>query len=304
MQNHNTKHFRWWLRALVRPGGMRITETIAHRYGSQIGFVYVGGYPKSGTSWISQLVAHYLDLPFIKPFPTLPITFKCLVHHHWTYHPTLDYSIYVVRDGRDVMTSLYFTVMMGYLRSKKTVSELSMISVKPLVANFGKFYEVNRRLHYLFGKDFDPWDTERYLPTFIEAEMKKPFRWAVKQSWPTYVGSWREKGQQTTFVKYEDMLQDPVDTLSKALAHHLETEIDREQVKYTVQRYSFKKQTGRKQGTEDRSSFFRKGIHGDWANHFTTEAAKVFDHYAGELLIELGYEQDRQWIENCRQDEN
>lgn len=41
---------------------------------------------------------------------------------------------------------------------------------------------------------------------------------------------------------------------------------------------------------------FRKGVAGDWRNHLTTvEAKDIFKEMAGDLLIELGYEQDFNW---------
>ena len=56
--------------------------------------------------------------------------------------------------------------------------------------------------------------------------------------------------------------------------------------------------TKRKAGEEDRSSFLRKGIAGDWKNHFNTEAVNIFDHYAGETLIKLGYEKNHDWVKD------
>ena len=98
------------------------------------------------------------------------------------------------------------------------------------------------------------------------------------------------------FVKYEDMLQEAVEVLSKALMALVGSEIDERQVKLTVERYSFEKKTGRLPGTEDKFSFARKGIRGDWQNHFSKEARQVFDHYAGDLLVELGYETGHGWV--------
>lgn len=40
---------------------------------------------------------------------------------------------------------------------------------------------------------------------------------------------------------------------------------------------------------------FRKGIIGDWRNHFTAEHKRVFKELAGDLLIDLGYEQNDDW---------
>ena len=70
-----------------------------------------------------------------------------------------------------------------------------------------------------------------------------------------------------------------------------------ERAKFIVEDYSFAKTSGRKPNTEDKSSFLRKGIAGDWKNHFTREAAEVFDRYCGDALIAAGYEPDRTWIE-------
>jgi hypothetical protein len=248
------------------------------------------------------MVAHYLDLPFVQPAPSLPLTFKCVMHHHWDYHPALDHSIYVIRDGRDVMVSRYMRAMRGHLARREAFSRLGRRSlVRALAENVGKSSEVSRRLEHLLGKRFDPWDVERNLPIFIEAEMQRPFNWAVSQPWPQHVRAWRAMAQRTTFVKYEELLQDGVAVLSRVLAQYLGTGVDEREIRYTVGRYSFRKQTGREPGTEDRTSFARKGIRGDWRNHFTREAAQVFDRYAGDLLIELDYEADHQWMNECRQ---
>ncbi|SDI12835.1 sulfotransferase domain-containing protein [Alteribacillus bidgolensis] len=40
---------------------------------------------------------------------------------------------------------------------------------------------------------------------------------------------------------------------------------------------------------------FRKGIIGDWKNEFDSETIDTFKKVAGQLLIELGYEQDLHW---------
>jgi hypothetical protein len=56
------------------------------------------------------------------------------------------------------------------------------------------------------------------------------------------------------------------------------------------ERSSFEYITGRKRGQADNSKFYRKGIAGDWRNHFTREDMDLFAAEAGDLLVELGYE--------------
>jgi hypothetical protein len=55
------------------------------------------------------------------------------------------------------------------------------------------------------------------------------------------------------------------------------------------------KSGGRKPGEEDLNSHFRKGIAGDWKNHFNQQHIDYFKEQYGDLLIKLGYEQDKNW---------
>lgn len=52
---------------------------------------------------------------------------------------------------------------------------------------------------------------------------------------------------------------------------------------------------GRKPGQEDEKNHFRKGIAGDWVNHFTEDHKKYFKKKYNDLLIRLGYEGDANW---------
>lgn len=52
---------------------------------------------------------------------------------------------------------------------------------------------------------------------------------------------------------------------------------------------------GRRVGEENRNSHYRKGVHGDWLNHFTLEHLRLFKEEYGDLLIQYGYESDADW---------
>ncbi len=88
-------------------------------------------------------------------------------------------------------------------------------------------------------------------------------------------------------------------TPSPASCGHLTgAEPDMHRVREVLEATSFEKRTGRKRGQQDLSwPSLRKGVAGDWKNLFTREAAELFDRYAGETLVEDGYEPDRSWVE-------
>jgi hypothetical protein len=58
---------------------------------------------------------------------------------------------------------------------------------------------------------------------------------------------------------------------------------------------------GRERGVEDVTSHYRKGIAGDWVNHFSPRHAEAFDANFGDLLIRLGYEDNSDWIGRVRE---
>jgi hypothetical protein len=63
-----------------------------------------------------------------------------------------------------------------------------------------------------------------------------------------------------------------------------------------VWEHDFKKKTGgREQGAEDRGSHYRKGVPGDWRNHFTERHVRYFKERYNDLLLLYGYESGDDW---------
>jgi Sulfotransferase domain len=96
-------------------------------------------------------------------------------------------------------------------------------------------------------------------------------------------------------VRYEDLLERSEEEVGRLL-EFLGADAGEEAVGRCVRATSFERLSGgRERGEEDPSSFFRKGVAGDWRGFFTGEDRRVFDEAAGELLIKLGYERGRDW---------
>lgn len=91
-------------------------------------------------------------------------------------------------------------------------------------------------------------------------------------------------------VRYEDLLVNPCAELSRILTL-LDVRRDHETVERIVETHTFERMSGgRDRGEEDQSSFFRKGIAGDWKSWFSSEQAARFDSEAGNLLDQFGYD--------------
>jgi hypothetical protein len=90
-------------------------------------------------------------------------------------------------------------------------------------------------------------------------------------------------------VRYEDLAADTEGTLAD-LFQFLGVEVSEAVLAACRTQASFAKFSGgRNPGEENRSSFFRKGVVGDWRNHFSAEASAVFRERAGAWLDRLGY---------------
>jgi hypothetical protein len=93
---------------------------------------------------------------------------------------------------------------------------------------------------------------------------------------------------------YEELAADPAGTLRRLL-EFLALPAGDALVADMVRRASFEFQTGRAPGEERRSSFYRKGVVGDWRETLSAEEKELFKEIAGDMLIALGYERDDGW---------
>jgi hypothetical protein len=136
-------------------------------------------------------------------------------------------------------------------------------------------------------------DIKSNLPVFIDFCFTKKIY--PKFSWSDFVRHWFYQ-TNTIHVFYEDFNSNAFVSLKGVLKRLSDTSCGDEELHAIVKKYSFKKQSGRNPGKQDSSSFMRKGIVGDWVNHFNREASEMFEYYAGDELRLLGYEIDNNWI--------
>lgn len=203
------------------------------------------------------------------PFPRnkRPIFGPCILHGHFLYQPHFGKMIGIVRDGRDVMVSAYFHFLFENERNPKHLMERTRKAVP--------------------FSDYS--DVEKNLPAFITFMFEQYAHGRFHLSWSESVRSFYDN-EKVKIVKYEKLLVAPTESLQEAIVFLEKTVPAQTRLKEIVDRFSFKALAQRQPGEENRASFLRKGIAGDWKNYFTEEASDVFNSYAGEELSLLGYE--------------
>ena len=107
------------------------------------------------------------------------------------------------------------------------------------------------------------------------------------------LSSWVESGEP--WIRYEDLLENEVEILQQTLINQCGLPIAPKDLEEKILRVRFKQITGRERGKEDVRNHFRKGIAGDWKNHFTPRIKERFKDLYGEKLIRAGYEKNNDW---------
>jgi hypothetical protein len=268
---------RWWAERLAASG----TRWIGVHWGNVIPFYYVAEFPKSGGTWLSRMVADYLQIPFPQ-YSLLPVTFQAVVQTFGRHHPALHRVFYIYRDGRDVMTSLYFDRL-----------RVARHTDRPGSARIRRTYD------RLFGSHYDPKDIVSHLPTFLRFEFANPGR-GSRVNWSTHIEEWLHDDREGRIVclSYESLLEDAAKALGTAIEEVTGRPTDPWRLSTTIEKFSMQRQTQRRPGEEDLSHHIRKGIVGDWKNYFSREAAETFHELAGDTLIKLGYESGRDWVDH------
>jgi len=245
--------------------------------------MHVVGYPKSGNTWLCFLLAYCLnaeyddlDAPGIHPTNDYQRRYVKGGLAHRSYQnqvgqilkthrlniqqPGKKPLIYLIRDGRDVMVSYYF-YHRTYINTNSTQKYKNWLRK---IRNWSKSNPAK-----------DCQDFAVFLEKYTD-------------EWVIHVTTWLNR-QPTAVISYEDLKTAPEATLN-TLFQNLNVEVAPETIQQALAIFNFKQLAKRREGEEDRSSFFRKGIVGDWQNHFSAQDLQFFTEKTREILTQTGYE--------------
>jgi hypothetical protein len=254
-----------------------------HLYPQKV--LFIAGLPKSGTTWLKRMIAAYpgfhellipdvaayelatggshdynLPTDMFSHFENMLVVTK--MHVHGSPHNVkllraagVKYVV-LYRDLRDVAVSGVF-----YLRQTAWHPEHPVYAKLSVIEGLAAF-------------------AERTLPAFVD-----------------WIRSWHQNRdpRMSVELRYEQMLTDPIAAMMR-VAEHFELDTSPQRIRTIVEQYSFERLSGgRSRGQESEDSFFRKGVAGDWKNHFTPKLRELYRELLGDFLIEFGYEQDQSW---------
>ena len=234
----------------------------------QLGYFYALGFPKSGTGWLSRLLSDYLGLPGLRlKHRNLPAFSPCVIKMHRFLKGGFvkNRTIYIVRDPRDVAVSYYWHVLRTGGPGLRDVEST-------------------------MGVTMTPEKLRQNLPALIEyLQLGRCGAVAYSQHINQALAN------DYNIIKYEDLLTDCYSTLSESFSRLTGGHVDEARLRETVSRHTFEAETGRAPGVAAPENYIRKGVSGDWKNHFSDKALRVLDEHCGETMVKLGYESDRTW---------
>jgi hypothetical protein len=196
---------------------------------------------------------------FHEPFPRgtvvtpLYISYECFAE---IPKPERYKGFFVMRDPRDIVVSRYFSFKLSHRPS-------------------GTIPTIREHLNQVD----EPAGLE-----YVIAELDRRGLFAALRSWQ------RPLPPEMVNVRYEDLIGDDQFEKFQKLMSHCEIEMPKAMLRDVLRRNSFQERSGgRAPGEEDPNSHLRKGVAGDWKNHFTESVERAFRQTTGNLVDELGY---------------
>jgi hypothetical protein len=244
---------------------------IAAVFGGPLRICHVVEFPKCGGSWISNTIRSYVGSSFNDGYRL--VGRDEVIQKHVRYRPDLTRVVVTVRDPRDMFVSAYYHETSFADREKSLPIEryFRKDPERPIAEDFAEYLEA-KLLHVTHPRFF--------YSQFLDSWLGRP---------------------GVCVVRYEDFLEDAEAQLIRVV-RFLERPVELDRIRAAVVANSFENTTRRlygverATGVEDNTRFVRKGIVGDWKNHFNERSCQLLEKFEGSSLRRLGYERDGKWI--------
>uniref|UniRef100_A0A4W2D2M6 Sulfotransferase n=1 Tax=Bos indicus x Bos taurus TaxID=30522 RepID=A0A4W2D2M6_BOBOX len=261
-QNLSGEYFRY--KGILFPVGIYSPESISMVENAEVhdDDIFIVTYPKSGTNWMIEILSLILkdgdpswihSVPIWKrsPCPRLMSSHLPIQLFAKAFFNSKAKVIYMGRNPRDVAVSLYH------------------------------YSKIARQLK-------DPGTPDQFLENFLKGEVQFG-------SWFDHIKGWiRMKGKENfLFITYEEMQQDLRSSVQR-ICQFLSRPLGEEALESVVAHSAFKAMKANPMSNfsllphslldQRHGAFLRKGVCGDWKNHFTLAQSEAFDRAYREQM--------------------
>ena len=249
------------LPAFITEEQLRLCTTFKTRPGD----VFVVNYPKSGTVWLSQIIRC-----IVKPKPSEQ---ENLLGGQLPMLEVVDHKkINALPSPRYLFTHLPFDLVP---RGSKHDVKYIYLARNPKDLAVSQFHSMCSLPSFIFNSTW-----EKFLECFMEGNVPLGSYFDHVLAW------WACKDDENVlFLKYEDLKKD-IQGQVKIIAEFLGVQLSNSEAKAVAEKCTFQAMKANPNvGTNKFTKFFikkgksshlRKGIVGDWENHFSNEQLEVF----------------------------
>ncbi|NP_001121091.1 sulfotransferase SULT1A isoform X1 [Ornithorhynchus anatinus] len=266
---------------VVRVNGIPLIKYFAENLGAleslrvQPSDLLVSTYPKSGTTWVSEILDMIYQGGDLEKCQRAPVFLRV---------PFLEFSIPGMPSGMETLkdtpsprllkTHLPLALLPKVLLDQKVKVIYIARNAKDVAVSYYHFYRM-AKVHP------DPGTWETFLEAFKAGQV-------CYGSWYQHVQDWWElrKQQPVLYLFFEDIKEDPKREIRKIM-EFIDQPVSEEILDRIVQETSFKKMKQNPMTNyssvpshimdHEVSPFMRKGTPGDWKNHFTVAQNELFD---------------------------
>jgi Sulfotransferase domain len=258
-------------------------KEFGHLYPQNI--IFVAGLPKSGTSWLKKMICSYQGYQEVM----IPEANSYEISHSGSHNFDLPDDTFSRFANKLVVLKLHVH------GSEHNINLLKNNQI-PFIIIYRDLRDV--AVSYYFYVKQTPWHSEHklYKNLCIEDGLKL-FANSLLIPYVRWIESWENNANSSLklILRYEDLLVNSEAELLNVAKHcNLDSSVSKITEIVTVNSFA-NLSGGRNKGNESQNSFFRKGIAGDWKNHFTPSVKSIYKEKIGEFLIKFKYENDLSW---------